>query len=84
MTFTTRYNIGEEVWFDGIDGKEMKTIRRIDIDAYREGYFVWYHFSMEDGEDKMAAEHEVFRTEEELDKYCEKKRKEMKKFLEEA
>ena len=74
MKINTKFEVGQKVWFFGLEGIEERKIEEIVINV-REYYSIWYYFERKDNEKEkiMMPEYEIFSSEIELKKYWEKR-----------
>jgi len=74
MLVNTKFEVGQRVWFYGLEGIEQRKIEEIVINV-RGYYSIWYYFEKKDNEKEkiMMPEYEIFKTEKELKKYWERR-----------
>ena len=66
MTIETKYNIGDEVWFDSLDFDKSAKICHIIINVFIDGYTSIEYGLENRGYYWKRNEHEIFPTKEEL------------------
>jgi len=66
MTIETKYNIGDEVWFDVNFNPNFGEIRRIEIIVFEDKGYIPRYTIEHDGSITKEFEHDIYPTKEEL------------------